>query len=77
MIKGEDVSQSFQQLTQLLDQTAKGYIYAGQFDSLNNALDIANAKLLNPYCIDVSSSVEVDGYKDFEKMKEFIRGCRL
>ena len=42
-----------------------------------NISDIEKAKILNPYCIDVSSSVETDGYKDFEKMKEFIRGCRL
>ncbi len=39
--------------------------------------DIDSAKELNPYCIDVSSSVEVDGFKDYEKMKEFIRRCRL
>ena len=39
--------------------------------------NIDTAKALNPYCIDVSSSVETDGFKDYEKMKEFIRGCRL
>ncbi len=41
-----------------------------------NKDDINELKKLNPYCVDVSSSVETDGYKDFEKMKEFIRRCR-
>lgn len=38
--------------------------------------DIPSIKELNPYCVDVSSSVETDGYKDYDKMKEFIRMVR-
>ena len=51
----------------------KPFFLAGGI-SINN---IDDAKALNPYCIDVSSSVETDGYKDYLKMKEFIRRCRL
>ena len=39
-------------------------------------INIDEAKKLNPYCIDVSSSVETNGNKDYMKMKEFIRRCR-
>ena len=35
-----------------------------------------NDKELNPYCIDVSSSVETNGFKDYKKMEEFIRRVR-
>ncbi len=38
--------------------------------------NIDEAKKLNPYCIDVSSSVETNGNKDYMKMKEFIRRCK-
>ena len=31
---------------------------------------------INTYCIDVSSGVETDGVKDFNKMKEIIKRCR-
>ena len=33
-------------------------------------------KKLKPFCIDVSSSVETDGFKDYRKMEEFIRRVR-
>ena len=29
-----------------------------------------------PFCIDVSSSVETDGFKDYKKMEELIKRCR-
>ncbi|MBR6072613.1 MAG: phosphoribosylanthranilate isomerase [Acholeplasmatales bacterium] len=41
-----------------------------------NIDDIDNIKKLNPYCVDVSSSVETNGYKDYNKMKEFIERVR-
>jgi phosphoribosylanthranilate isomerase len=33
-------------------------------------------KTVNPYCVDLSSSVETDGYKDREKVKEVIKKVR-
>lgn len=42
-----------------------------------NIDNLDQAKRINPYCIDTSSGVEVDGYKDFSKMKEFIKKVRL
>ena len=42
-----------------------------------NILNIDEIKKLNPYCVDTSSGVEVDDYKDYDKMKEFIRKARL
>ena len=53
-------------------QNHKPFFLAGGI-TLDN---LSEAKKLNPYCIDVSSSVETDGFKDYNKMKEFIRGCR-
>jgi len=34
-------------------------------------------KLINPYCVDVSSGIETNGIKDFEKIKKFINKVRL
>ena len=39
--------------------------------------NIKEAKKLHPYCLDVSSSIETNGYKDYEKMKQFIKEARL
>ncbi|MDR1329160.1 MAG: phosphoribosylanthranilate isomerase [Oscillospiraceae bacterium] len=39
-----------------------------------NAAEAARA--VSPYCLDVSSGVETDGRKDFEKMKRFIEIVR-
>ena len=38
--------------------------------------NVDNALKLNPYAIDVSSSVETDGFKDEQKIKEIIRKAR-
>lgn len=47
----------------------KPFFLAGGLDSGN----IANAiKNVNPYAVDLSSAVETDGYKDFNKIKEII-----
>ena len=32
---------------------------------------------MNPYCIDVSSSVETDGFKDYEKMKKIVKKVKM
>ena len=50
----------------------KDFFLAGGID-INN---IDSAMKLNPYAIDLSSSVEVNGFKDEEKIKEIIRKVR-
>lgn len=50
----------------------KPFFLAGGI-TLDN-LDVAVKE--KPYCIDVSSSVETDSFKDYKKMKEFIKRCR-
>ena len=50
----------------------KEFFLAGGID-INN---IEEAKKLNPYAIDLSSSVETNGFKDEEKIKEIIRKVR-
>ena len=50
----------------------KPYFLAGgiNLDNLGEALNH------RAYCIDVSSGIETDGFKDYAKMKEFIKRCR-
>ena len=48
-------------------------ILAGGLNVKNVGLGIDKVK---PYIVDVSSGVETDGYKDYEKMKEFVRRVR-
>ena len=50
----------------------KPVFLAGGID-INNIDEI---KLLNPYAIDMSSSIETDGFKDFEKMEKIIKKVR-
>ena len=52
--------------------TKKPFFLAGGIN-INN---IDDALKINPYCIDVSSGVEENGFKDFDKMKEIIKRCR-
>lgn len=49
------------------------YFLAGGLHSGNVAQAIAT---LHPYCVDVSSGIETNGYKDFEKMQAFITQAR-
>ena len=41
-----------------------------------NIENVDEIKELNPYCIDTSSGVEENGFKDYSKMKEFIMRVR-
>ncbi len=52
----------------LIKEVNRPYFLAGGLDcdNIENALAI-----LNPYAVDVSSGIETDGYKDFEKMRRF------
>lgn len=47
----------------------KPFFLAGGLDSTNLKMAL---KEVNPYAVDMSSSVEVDGYKDYDKIKEVI-----
>jgi phosphoribosylanthranilate isomerase len=51
----------------------KPLVLAGGLNALNVEEGIRRVR---PYAVDVSSGVETDGYKDFEKMKEFIEKVR-
>ena len=53
--------------------TKKPFFIAGGINTDN----VFEFKKLNAYCIDTSSGVEVNGFKDFSKMEEFIRRVRL
>ncbi|MCH5303867.1 MAG: phosphoribosylanthranilate isomerase [Ruminococcus sp.] len=55
------------------DDIKKPFFLAGGL----NAENISDAlKKVNPYCIDLSSSVETNGFKDREKVKEVIKKAR-
>ena len=54
-------------------RTRKKLILAGGLNSYNVQEAISR---LQPDVVDVSSSVEVDGFKDFKKIKEFIEKVR-
>lgn len=50
----------------LLDGISRPYFLAGGLNPDN----IADALKLNPYAVDLSSGIETDGFKDFEKMNQ-------
>jgi phosphoribosylanthranilate isomerase len=54
-------------------KTDKPIILAGGLSKENVAEGI---RIFNPVCVDVSSSVETDGFKDEKKIKEFIDTVR-
>lgn len=56
----------------LLGNMAKSYFLAGGIGADN----IDEALSYSPYCIDISSKVEVDGKKDMHKVKEVIEKVR-
>ncbi|BBJ28084.1 phosphoribosylanthranilate isomerase [Athalassotoga saccharophila] len=51
----------------------KPFILAGGLNHLNVEKAI---EILRPYGVDVSSGIETDGYKDFEKMRLFVEKVR-
>jgi phosphoribosylanthranilate isomerase len=54
----------------LIGKTSKPYFLAGGLD-VNNITKAINQT--TPFAVDISSGVETDGFKDPEKIKEFIR----
>ena len=58
----------------LLPENKRDFFLAGGI----NEDDVKRiVETINPYCIDVSSSVETDGYKDYEKMKKIIKNVKM
>ena len=57
----------------LIKKINRPYFLAGGLDieNISDALE-----QLNPYAVDVSSGIETNGYKDQNKMKEFVRLVR-
>ncbi|MDE5764188.1 MAG: phosphoribosylanthranilate isomerase [Ruminococcus sp.] len=58
---------------ELLTNISRPYFLAGGLSPEN----ITEAIKLNPYAVDVSSGIETDGFKDFDKMKKFTDSIRL
>lgn len=54
-------------------KTDKPIVLAGGLNKENVREGI---KIFNPVCVDVSSAVETDGFKDEQKVKEFIEAVR-
>lgn len=57
----------------LISKINRPYFLAGGV-SIDNVKKLIN--LYNPYAVDVSSSLETDGFKDNEKMKNFVNTVR-
>ena len=59
----------------LIPELTKPYILAGGIDS-NNVTDILktlSARNRSPFCVDVSSSVETNGFKDKAKIQQLVQ----
>lgn len=56
-----------------IPKVQKPFFLAGGIDGENV---LKAVKEINPYCIDVSSSVETNGFKDYEKVKKIIEAVR-
>lgn len=57
----------------LIPALQKPFFLAGGLDGANVQ---ENIRICHPYAVDVSSAVETDGVKDFDKMEHFIRMAR-
>ncbi|MCM1364225.1 MAG: phosphoribosylanthranilate isomerase [Faecalibacterium sp.] len=58
----------------LIRNIGRPYFLAGGLSEENIETAISD---LNPFAVDVSSAVETDGYKDYNKIKNFIEKVRL
>lgn len=56
-----------------INSTSKGVFLAGGLDP-DNVTQAIN--MLHPFAVDVSSGIETDGFKDFEKMRRFVKAAR-
>ena len=57
----------------MIPDLKKPYFLAGGLDA-SNVID--NIRVCHPYAVDVSSAVEIDGWKDAGKIKEFLERIR-
>lgn len=57
----------------ILSEINRDYFLAGGLSIDNVAKAVTE---LDPYAVDVSSNVETDGFKDFDKMKSFCKSVR-
>ena len=57
----------------MIPDLKKPYFLAGGLDA-SNVID--NIRVCHPYAMDVSSAVEIDGWKDAGKIKEFLERIR-
>jgi phosphoribosylanthranilate isomerase len=57
----------------IIPQTTKPYFLAGGLNA-QNVCEAINT--CNPYAVDVSSSMEVNGYKSYDKIREYISKVR-
>lgn len=58
----------------LIKNVGREFFLAGGLTAEN--IDEAISKC-NPYTVDISSGVETDGVKDYNKIKEFIKKCKM
>jgi len=59
---------------ELLKGMSRPYFLAGGLSPENVGFAV---KTLNPYAVDVSSGIETNGVKDFDKMKKFTENVRI
>ena len=59
---------------QLIKEISRPYFLAGGLTPENASEAVCT---LNPCALDVSSGIETDGFKDFDKMKKFIQAVRI
>ncbi|MFV0342741.1 MAG: phosphoribosylanthranilate isomerase [Anaerocolumna sp.] len=73
MVKGQHGGSGIAFDHNLLNNQQNAFFLAGGLDANNVTKAI---KICNPYCVDVSSGVETDGFKDRLKVRDFILAVR-